>query len=153
MFEKENKKMIAQLSGYGVRSASGEFDVDATVEKFRGDCLKFLASRETEDAEIGAAVRAAFDKVAPGTSLNMPYLVGQALAALNAQPENHKTLTDRISNWVRDHAQGETKDGVQARPTSEFVIAKGKGGGVCCRAARAARDAAAAAASAAKAKL
>jgi len=144
------------LVSYAVRDASGSFDLEATVEKFRGDCLRYAAARETEDTEIGEAVRAAFGEVALGGSLNMPYLQSKVLQALNAQSANFKALQDRTANWVREHAQGESikndkgeATGVE-RPDSEFVIGKGKGGGVHVRADRATRDAAIEAAKSAK---
>lgn len=145
----------AFLATYAVHGEEG-FDVDATVEKFRADCERHQAIRCTEDEEIGAAVRAAFASVSPGCGLNMPFLESKVLQALNATDANFKDLTERTAKWVRAHAQGEAikndKDEVvgYTRPNSEFVIAKGKHGGVYRREDKEAADAAREAAKKAK---
>lgn len=147
---------ISNLATYAVRTASGSFDVDATVEKFRSDCLRYVTARETEAGKIGEAVRAVFaEEVSLGGSLPMPFVQTKACTKLNAQSANYKDLFERVGDWIRENAQGEKSgkgaDATYERPDSEFVINKGKGGGVVIRADRAAREAAEAAEAAAKA--
>lgn len=124
----------AVLAGYVVRGSDGSVDLEATVTKFQGDLVQFVAERETEQAVIAEAVNAIFD-AHPGAAINMPALQTFALQRLNAQPENYTILADRVADYVRENAQGETReDGSHERPGSLFVIKKGKGGGVHRRA-------------------
>jgi hypothetical protein len=111
------------LNTYLVRAADGSIDHDATTLKFQGDLLKYEAERETEAETVGAAVNAVFDQF-KGTRLNMPAVTSYALTHLNVQPENFKTLTERVQGFIRDHS-GERESGAL------FSIAKGKHGGVC----------------------
>jgi hypothetical protein len=110
------------LSSYVVRAEDGSIDLDATCTKFAGDLLKYQAERETEAEVVGAAVHAVFDQF-KGARLNMPAVTSLALQKLNVQPENFKTLSERVQGYIRDHA-GEQGSG------SLFGIGRGKGGGV-----------------------
>lgn len=118
----------------------GQVDEDASRDAFDTALAKHIAERETETATIAAAVGKVFDQY-KGTSINMPALCNFALAHLNAQPQNYKVLQDRTAQYVRDNSQGEKTEGVEANPSSLFVIGKGKGGGVHRRADRAAKPA------------
>lgn len=121
--------MQINLHSYVVRGSDGSVDAEATIGKFGTDLARYIAERETEQETIANAVHAVFDHY-KGASLNMPALVSMTLTKLNAQPESFKALSDRVLSFVRENAQGETKDGVSERPNSLFVIGKGKGGGV-----------------------
>jgi hypothetical protein len=124
-----------------VQNEEGNIDQDLSVAAFRTALLKRIAERETEATSIGEAVNALFDEHL-GTSINMPAVASMTCAKLNAQPENYKVLSDRILQYVRDNSQGETtEDGVEERPASTFVIAKGKNGGCYRRADRPAKPA------------
>lgn len=116
-----------------VRGDEGSVDVDATLAKCKAELIQFCAERETEEATIADAVCAIFDEYV-GVRINMPALTGFALQRLNAQPQNHKVLTERVQAYVRSNSQGKTDDdGTQERPGSLFLIGKGKGGGVARR--------------------
>lgn len=122
------------IASYAVRSSNGSIDHDSTLAKFAGDLLAFEAMQEAESANIGAAVHALFDKF-KGARLNMPFVTGEVLRALNATPDNYKALTEKVQGFVRRESQGEVfDDGTVERPNSTFVIGKGKGGGVARRA-------------------
>ena len=124
---------IINISNYAVRSDEGGIDHEATLAKFAGDLLAFEVEQEAEASTIGAAVHALFDQF-KGARLNMPYLTGEVLRRLNATPENYKTLTEKVQNFVRNQAQGESlEDGSVEYPGSTFIIGKGKGGGVARR--------------------
>lgn len=112
------------IGSYAVRGSNGSIDHESTLAKFAGDLLKWEAAQETENATIGAAVHALFDQF-KGARLNMPYVTGEVLRKLNAQPENYKVLTEKVQGFIRSQAEGDT---------SPFVIGKGKGGGVARRA-------------------
>lgn len=124
-------------------TVDGRTDEAASEEAFRTAMKAHIASRELELSTIADAVNAVFDRYL-GTSINMPALTSFALQELNAQPENHKVLSERVAQYVRDNAQGEKdkETGAVARPDSLFVIGKGKGGGVTRRADRAEKPAA-----------
>ena len=121
-------------------TVNGRTDEAASLDVFRTAMATHIAERETEVETIAAAVGAVFDKF-KGTSINMPALCNFALQELNAQPENYKVLQERTAQYVRDNSQGEKnkETGVEARPDSLFVIAKGAHGGVHRRADRVAK--------------
>lgn len=121
------------ISSYVVRSSNGSIDHEATLSKFAGDLLAYEAEQEQESSVIGGAVHALFDQF-KGARLNVPYLTGEVLRRLNATPENYKTLTEKVQNFVRSQSQGESyDDGTVEHPQSVFVIGRGKGGGVARR--------------------
>jgi hypothetical protein len=111
------------VSSFVVLSA-GSVDVAASTAKFTAALNTYIAERETENGQIATAVSAVFDSH-KGKVLTMPTLAALALQQLNAQPENFKALTDRVTNYIRENSRGE---GAPLRVT------KGKGGGVSRRA-------------------
>lgn len=131
---------MSQITDFLVRE-DGIVNEEKSVEKFRSAMLKHIAESETELATIATAVGAVFDQY-KGASINMPALCNFALGRLNAQPENYKSLSDRVAQYVRDNAQGKDltpkgqKEKVWENSSSLFVISKGVGGGVCRRADR-----------------
>ena len=121
------------LAVYCVRFENGEIDHEATLEKFSSDLIKFQAERELENATIGNAVHSLFDQYR-GARLNTPFVVGEVLRKLNVQPENYKTLTDKVQGFIHSQSQGKTaEDGSVENPNSVFVIGRGKGGGIARR--------------------
>lgn len=117
-----------------VRDSSGSVDMAASCAKFEQALFTHCAERELEQATIAEAVDAAFAAYPALERINMPALVTFVLNKLNSQPENHKVLKEKAEGYIRENAQGETyEDGSQERPTSKFLIGKGKGGGVGLR--------------------
>lgn len=108
------------ISSYAVRNVDGSVDHEATLEKFASDLFRFEELHDREQQVIGGAINAVFDEY-QGARLNTPFLVGQVLKKLNAQPENYKALSDRVVTFIRSNSQAED---------SVFVISKGKGGGI-----------------------
>jgi broad specificity polyphosphatase/5'/3'-nucleotidase SurE len=109
------------MAGYVVKT-DGEINVEETVQKFCAEVLNYKTNRELEAETVGNAVHAVFDEWR-GVNINMPALQSAALNHLNFQPENHKSLSQRIAEYVRANAG--------ARETGAlFFIGKGKGGGV-----------------------
>ena len=107
--------MNINLSSYVVRFTDGSVDTESTLAKFEGDLIRFEAETATERATIAGVVHAIFD-AHPGRRLPMPFLTGEALRRLNAQPENWKILSEKVADFIH------TEPG--------FSTAKGKGGGV-----------------------
>jgi hypothetical protein len=103
------------VSSFIVCAADGSIDHEASIGAFAGALLKYEAERELENSTIGAVVHATFDAHL-GKRLTTPYVVGEALKSLNAQPENYKTLTNKVQEFIRT--------------SPEFHTGKGKGGGV-----------------------
>lgn len=106
--------MNINIASYVVFGSNGSVDHEATLAKFSGDLSRYEAEREVESTTIGAAVHALFDKHI-GKRIPMPFVQGEVLKALNAQPENYKVLTEKVTDYVRT--------------SPEFDTAKGKGGG------------------------
>lgn len=104
------------------RHSDGSVDESATLAACQSAVRKYVAERETEQATIAAAVSEVFDAL-KGARANMPYVVNQALRTLNALPENFKALSERVAEYLREHA-GDRSAG------AKFGILKGKGGGV-----------------------
>lgn len=131
------------------RLSDGSVDTEATLAKFEGALSKHIAEVELETVEIANAVSAVFDKF-PGARLGMTYVINQALQGLNVQPENNKSLTDRVHAYIQENADqdpvyatdpktgkviGKGEERVMVTPAEEdrtrmFSIGKGKGGGV-----------------------
>lgn len=107
--------MNINIAQYTVRNADGGIDHEATLSKFAGDLLRFEAERELEASTIGAAIHALFDRHL-SKRLATPFVVGEALKALNAQPENYKVMMEKVQDYIRT--------------SPEFHTGKGKGGGV-----------------------
>ena len=116
--------MNIDINSYSVRFSDGSIDHDATCEKFASDLLRFEELKDAENQVLAGHVHALFEQF-KGARLNMPYLTGEILRRLNATPENYKTLSDKIQNWVRANSEGEN---------AAFIISRGKGGGVARRA-------------------
>lgn len=106
-----------------VRGDDGSIDESASLDAFQDALATHIAERELEQGTISKAVSAVFDSH-KGTRCNMPYVVSQALVALNAQPANYKVLTERVQAYIRENAGEERSSG------KLFKIGKGKGGGV-----------------------
>jgi hypothetical protein len=102
---------------------NGAIDQEATLNKFSAALAEYSAKRETEEADISAAVNAVFDKY-PGASVNLPALSNLACANLKVSASSHAAMTERVADFVRANA-GEG---------GAFEIRKGKGGGVSRRA-------------------
>lgn len=107
-----------------VLKTDGSIDTAASTAAFGKALSLHIAERETQDKEIGEAVSALFDRY-PGQKIAMPAVASMAAQSLNAQPENFKTLSDRVAEYVRANSKSDD---------SLFVINKGKGGGVGRRA-------------------
>jgi hypothetical protein len=106
---------MSNINSFIIRAVDGSIDHEASIGAFAGALLKYEAERETEMAVIAGAVNALFDQY-KGARLNTPFLVGETLRRLNAQPENYKVLTEKVQQFVRT--------------SPAFTIGKGKGGGV-----------------------
>lgn len=107
--------MTIVLASYIVRNNNGSINQEATLERFATDLLKYEAERETENTTIGVAIHALFDAHL-GKRLASPFVVGEALKSLNAQPDTYKLLTEKVMEYLRTNP--------------DFSISKGKGGGV-----------------------
>jgi hypothetical protein len=110
------------MSAYAVRDAAGAVDSDATVAKFSADLDTYIAERETENEVIAAAVDSVFD-AHKGTRLNVPFVVREALTALNvsAMPSALGMLTKRTHAYLTANSKGDNR---------LFEIVKGPTGGI-----------------------
>lgn len=108
------------LSSYVVLFSDNSIDHEATLEKFASDLLRFEELKDKENAVIAGAIHSLFDQF-QGARLNMPYVTGEVLRKLNAQPDNYKVLSDKVQAYIRENSQGDK---------AVFTINRGKGGGI-----------------------
>lgn len=106
------------MNGYVVRTA-GAVDIEATVNKFRGELATHIATLEASEASIADAVSAVFDTNL-GTRMPLPALRQLTLTKLGTGPADYAATVEAFDSYVHANA---TKDGI-------FSISKGKNGGV-----------------------
>lgn len=114
-----NKNIVVAL----VCGPNGMIDLDASRTSFETEMSKFIVQNEAQEATVVAAIKDVFDNHA-GKALTMDAIKTFALAKLNVQPENHSSLSTRITDYVRANNKGDT---------SLFVSKKGRGGGMMRR--------------------
>jgi len=107
--------MNIDMNKYVILTNTGNIDIQATLDRFESDLSKFAEARETEVGVISNAVHAVLNGH-KGKRVPMPFLASEVLRTLNVQPENYKTLTEKVLDYVRAN--------------DEFSIGKGKNGGV-----------------------
>lgn len=120
--------------------SGGSIDQAASEQAFRTALSRRIAELETEQGQIADATAELFDQYR-GQAIPMPTVGSMVAQKLNAQPENHAVLSERVKAYVRANSQ-ETKDAagvVTQHPDSLFLIGKGKNGGVSRRADRPAK--------------
>lgn len=130
------------------RLSDGSVDLESSLLAFEAKVNNYVAEVELETEAIAAAVAAVFDKHR-GVRMNMPFIISQSLQHLNVQPENSKSLTDRVHAYIQENADQDTvwktddkgkvigkgDERIEVTPAEEdrtrmFGIGKGKGGGV-----------------------
>ena len=118
-----------------VSKADGSIDQEASEQAFADQLAAHIVDRETQDTQIANVVSSLFDKHL-GKFLTMPTLCSLAVGALNGQPENWKTLSERVANYVRANSQErKAADGTITKDdSSAYVIGRGAGKGVARRA-------------------
>jgi hypothetical protein len=105
-------------------------DLESNIAAFRAAYENHMSEKELEDTTIGTAVNAVFDKF-PSAGINLPALSSMVAGNLNSQPENFKSLSKKVADYVRANSQGKKlSDDSFENPNSAFVITKGVGGGV-----------------------
>lgn len=102
------------------RGTDGSVDVAASASAYAKALTEWVAQNEIPSDTIETAVEAVFDRF-NGQRLPMPALIGLALQELQATPDQHKTLTNRVHAYVT---------GQCAKNTGRLDISKGVGGGV-----------------------
>jgi len=102
------------------RGTDGSVDVAASASAYAKALTEWVAQNEIPSDTIETAVEAVFDRF-NGQRLPMPALIGLALQELQATPDQHKTLTNRVHAYV---------SGQSAKNTGRLDISKGVGGGV-----------------------
>ena len=98
----------------------GVVDQAASTATFEAALASHVAERETETAVIAETVAAIFDEN-KGRRIALSTLASLAVAKLNAQPSNHKALTDKVLGYVRENMTG---------TSPIFGSQKGRNGGV-----------------------
>jgi hypothetical protein len=99
------------------RGTDGSVDVAASANAYAKALTEWAALNEIPSADIEAAVEAVFDS--HEGRLPMPALLSFAVQELSSEPNQFKTLTDRVHAYVKGQAE-----------VGRLNIGKGKGGGV-----------------------
>jgi hypothetical protein len=112
----------------------GSIDQDAWETAAVAAVAKRVAELETSTAQIAEVVSSLFDQFR-GQHLKMPALASAACNSLNTPPEYFGLRSEQVLSYVRANSQGKTlADGTVERPSSIFLITKGKNGGASRRA-------------------
>ncbi len=99
------------------RGTDGSVDVAASANAYAKALTEWAAQNEIPSAEIESAVEAVFDS--HEGRLPMPALLSFAVQELSSDPNQFKTLTERVHAYVKGQSE-----------TGRLNIGKGKGGGV-----------------------
>lgn len=100
----------------------GEADVAASANAYARALTSWKQLNEIPSARIENAVEAVFDTISG--RIPMPLLISQAVNQLSSNPNQSKSLSDRVHAYVT--AQKQTK----ANPTGRLSVVQGKQGGV-----------------------
>ena len=111
------------LNSYLIRGSNGAVDLDATLEKFRGDLTDHITALEVAEARMASAVSSVFD-ANKGKRIQLPVLKNLALSQLGFEHSEYAAMFELCDTYIHANA-GE-------RGKSIFGISKGKGGG-CVR--------------------
>lgn len=122
------------FSVFAVRNEDGTINHDASNAKFSGVLLEYEVQQEAEESALANAVREFFD-AHKTVRVNMPYVKSKILQMMNAGPDNHAALTEKLEAYIKRNSQGKkADDGTVERPNSLLVTSKGRGDlGGCAR--------------------
>ena len=110
-------------------------DVEESLLAFETALERRVSEREIERTGIANAVSELFTLPENfGKSIPMPTVASMVCADLHVPAANHNVIALRVLNYLRANSQGKTVDGVDERPNSLLVTAKGKHGGISIRA-------------------
>ena len=109
------------MDKFTVRDSVGSVDVEASVAAYTQVLKQWVAENEVPVDRIARAVDTVFDNK-PNARLPTPFLVSLAVQELNADPMLFKTLSLRVTDYIK----GQCANGA-------FTVTKGKGGGVMRR--------------------
>jgi hypothetical protein len=87
------------MDKFTVRDVNGSVDVDASVSAYRTALASWVQSNELDLTSIERAVEAVFDEYSE--SMPMQFVVGQSAQRLGVEPSQFKTVTARITSYVR----------------------------------------------------
>ena len=122
--------MNINLNKYAVIGSNGSIDMQATINKFSADLDTYDQKHGAQMESIGNAVNAVFDQY-KGARLNTAFIQGEVVRRMNIEPQNYKSVCDKVQEYLHLHSQGKARqDGSVERPNSLYLINKGKGGGV-----------------------
>lgn len=93
---------------------NGFINHEMSIAAFADELMQYEDELSLDKHTIGIAVNAIFD-THMGKRLASPYVIGEVLKSLNAQPENYQDLLEKVQNFLR--------------VSLDFNVVKGKGGG------------------------
>lgn len=102
--------MKINVADYVVRGSDGSISHEETIAKFAKDLANYTAQRELEADTIGVVVHGLFNQYL-GRRLSTDYVVSEALKSLQATPDNFKTLTMRIKEYIKSSPDFDTLKG------------------------------------------
>lgn len=109
------------MDKFTVRDSNGSVDVVASVSAYNKALNDWVSANETPIEVIERAVEAVFDSHPSVSRLPTPFLTSLAVQEIKADPSQFKTLSARVSAYIK---------GQCADNTGRFDVLKGNGGGV-----------------------
>ena len=109
------------MDKFTVRDSNGSVDVGASVAAYTQALSSWVSVNESPVESIERAVEAVFDSHPSTSRLPTPFLVSLAVQEMGADPSQFKSLSGRVSAYIK---------GQCADNTGRLDISKGNGGGV-----------------------
>lgn len=112
------KEYTIDMAKYVVRTETGAIDADATRNRFDNDFSQFVAVAEQDEANIGVAVEAVFDRNL-GQRLVLQSVVTFTLQEMGCTINKFSEMSEKVEDYIRNHK-------------TVYDISRGKNGG-CAR--------------------
>jgi len=104
-----------ELSALFIRNTDGTINLQDTVTNCAKAVQAQIDKEQSQSEGIGTNVHAVFDQY-QGQALPMPSVVNAVFSAMNLPLSEYAETNAAIAEWIRN--------------SPEFLVAKGKGGGV-----------------------
>lgn len=125
------------LSEFAVRTATGDINQDATVQKFRTALVQFADDLKSKETRIAQAIEAVLTENQKSQKTTLDFVTGQVASKLNGNADNYGELKASAADYIRVNACGEkngspvdSKTGAVLSEPRRYFLGKGRDGGV-----------------------